>query len=221
MKSLFVTQVGLDSFLRAGQETLIMVAVSLAIGVVLGCIIGITVVLTRPDGIRPNHLVYSILNPIINLVRSLPFIILLVAIIPITRLIIGSSIGTAAAVIPLTVYISPFIGRLVETSLLEVDKGIVEAANSIGASTFQTVWYFLLPEAKASLILNFTTATIGLIGATAMAGAIGAGGIGDLAINYGYNRYDNAVLLYCVIILVIAVQIVQMLGNFFAKRVRS
>ncbi len=221
MKSLFVTQVGLDGFLLAGKQTLIMVSVSLVIGVILGGIIGITLVLTRPDGIRPNHLIYSILNPIVNVIRSLPFIILLVAIIPITRLIIGSSIGTAAAIIPLTIYISPFIGRLVETSLLEVDHGIIEAANSIGASTFETVWYFLLPEAKSSLILNFTTATIGLIGATAMAGAIGAGGIGDLAINYGYNRYDNAVLFYCVVILVIVVQAVQMLGNYLAKRVRA
>lgn len=221
MKSLFVTQVGWDGFLVAGQQTLIMVSVSLVIGVILGGIIGITLVLTRPEGIRPNHLIYSILNPIVNVIRSLPFIILLVAIIPITRFIIGSSIGTAAAIIPLTIYISPFIGRLVETSLLEVDHGIVEAANSIGASTFETVWYFLLPEAKSSLILNFTTATIGLIGATAMAGAIGAGGIGDLALNYGYNRYDNAVLFYCVVILVIVVQAVQMLGNYLAKRVRS
>lgn len=221
MKSLFVTQVGWDGFLVAGQQTLIMVSVSLVIGVILGGIIGITLVLTRPEGIRPNHLIYSILNPIVNVIRSLPFIILLVAIIPITRFIIGSSIGTAAAIIPLTIYISPFIGRLVETSLLEVDHGIVEAANSIGASTFETVWYFLLPEAKSSLILNFTTATIGLIGATAMAGAIGAGGIGDLAHNYGYNRYDNAVLFYCVVILVIVVQAVQMLGNYLAKRVRS
>ena len=221
MKSLFVTQVGLDGFLLAGKQTLIMVSVSLVIGVILGGIIGITLVLTRPGGIRPNHFIYSILNPIVNVIRSLPFIILLVAIIPITRLIIGSSIGTAAAIIPLTIYISPFIGRLVETSLLEVDHGIIEAANSIGASTFETVWYFLLPEAKSSLVLNFTTATIGLIGATAMAGAIGAGGIGDLAINYGYNRYDNAVLFYCVVILVIVVQAVQMLGNYLAKRVRA
>lgn len=221
MKSLFVTQVGLDGFLLAGKQTLIMVSVSLVIGVILGGIIGITLVLTRPGGIRPNHFIYSILNPIVNVIRSLPFIILLVAIIPITRLIIGSSIGTAAAIIPLTIYISPFIGRLVETSLLEVDHGIIEAANSIGASTFETVWYFLLPEARSSLILNFTTATIGLIGATAMAGAIGAGGIGDLAINYGYNRYDNAVLFYCVVILVIVVQAVQMLGNYLAKRVRA
>ena len=221
MKSLFVTQVGLDGFLLAGKQTLIMVSVSLVIGVILGGIIGITLVLTRPGGIRPNHTIYAILNPIVNVIRSLPFIILLVAIIPLTRLIIGSSIGTAAAIIPLTIYISPFIGRLVETSLLEVDHGIIEAANSIGASTFETVWHFLLPEAKSSLILNFTTATIGLIGATAMAGAIGAGGIGDLAINYGYNRYDNAVLFYCVIILVLVVQAVQMLGNYLAKRIRA
>ena len=217
MKSLFVTQVGLDGFLLAGKQTLIMVSVSLVIGVILGGIIGITLVLTRPGGIRPNHFIYSILNPIVNVIRSLPFIILLVAIIPITRLIIGSSIGTAAAIIPLTIYISPFIGRLVETSLLEVDHGIIEAANSIGASTFETVWYFLLPEAKSSLILNFTTATIGLIGATAMAGAVGAGGIGDLAISYGYQRFDSSVVMLTVVGLLILVQFVQSLGDWLSK----
>ncbi|MBS7814734.1 methionine ABC transporter permease [Wohlfahrtiimonas chitiniclastica] len=221
-KDLFIPHtVGLEGFILAGQQTLWMVVVSLVLGVILGGLLGIILVLTRPNGIRPHRAIYNVLNPIINIVRSLPFIILLVAVMPITRIILDVGIGTSAAIIPLTIYIAPFIARLVETSLLEVDHGIIEAANAMGASTFETVWHFLIPEAKASLILNFTTATIGLIGATAMAGAIGAGGIGDLAINYGYNRYDNAVIVYCVIILVVLVQAIQMIGNYFAKRVRS
>ena len=142
------------------------------------------------------------------------------AILPFTKWLVGTSIGTPAAIVPLVVYISPFIGRLVESSLLEVDKGIIEAANSMGATTTQTVWKFLLPEARGSLILNFTTAVIGLIGATAMAGAVGAGGIGDLAINYGYHRYDNVAMFYTVITLIIVVQSIQSLGNFLAKRYR-
>lgn len=221
MNSFFKTQVTLEQFIQAGEETFIMVAVALTLGALLGSLIGIALVLTRPDGIKPNRTLYGLLNPVVNLVRSLPFIILLVAIIPFTRFVVGTSIGTSAAIVPLTIYIAPFIGRLVESSLLEVDDGIIEAADSMGATTFEIVWRFILPEAKASLILNFTTATIGLIGATAMAGAVGAGGIGDLALNYGYQRFDGAAMLYTVIALVILVQGIQSLGNLWARRVRA
>ncbi|PWD83578.1 methionine ABC transporter permease [Ignatzschineria cameli] len=216
----FPTQITLDQFLQACWETVVMVSVSLLIGIIIGSLIGITLVLTRPGGIRPHNGIYVVLNWIVNITRSLPFIILLVAILPFTKWLVQTSIGTPAAIVPLVVYISPFIGRLVESSLLEVDKGIIEAANSMGATTFQTVWKFLLPEARGSLILNFTTAIIGLIGATAMAGAVGAGGIGDLAINYGYHRYDNVAMFYTVITLIIVVQTIQSLGNFLAKRYR-
>ncbi|NYS36733.1 ABC transporter permease subunit, partial [Streptococcus danieliae] len=125
--------------------------------------------------------------PIINIFRSLPFIILLIAIVPFTKLIVGTSIGTSAAIVPLTVYVAPYIARLVENSLLEVNSGVIEAAHSMGASPFQIIRYFLLPEALGSLILALTTSIIGLIGATAMAGAVGGGGIGDLALAYGYQ----------------------------------
>ncbi len=216
----FPTQITLDQFLIACWQTVVMVGVSLVIGIVIGSLVGITLVLTRPGGIRPNTKIYMVLNWVVNITRSLPFIILLVAILPFTKWLVGTSIGTPAAIVPLVVYISPFIGRLVESSLLEVDKGIIEAANSMGATTTQTVWKFLLPEARGSLILNFTTAVIGLIGATAMAGAVGAGGIGDLAINYGYHRYDNVAMFYTVISLIIVVQSIQSLGNFLAKRYR-
>ncbi len=214
----FKTQVTLEQFLQAGWETFVMVGVSLVIGTILGSIIGITLVLTRPNGIHASPVFYKILNTVVNIVRSLPFIILMVAIIPFTRMVVGTSIGTAAAIVPLIIYISPFIGRLVESSLLEVDHGIVEAADSMGASTFQLIWKFLLPEARGSLILNFTTATIGLVGATAMAGAVGGGGIGDLALNYGYQRFDSVAMFYTVVLLIVIVQAIQSLGNFLAKR---
>lgn len=217
---MFETNVTLAQFLLAGQETIFMVAAALLGGGLLGAIIGITFVITRPDGIRPNRLVYNLLNPIVNMLRSLPFIILLVAILPFTRFVVGTSIGTTAAVVPLIVYIGPFIGRLVENSLLEVGKGIIEAADAMGATTWQIVWYFLLPEAKASLVLSMTTATIGLIGATAVAGAVGAGGIGDLALNYGYQRFDGVAMMITVVLLIILVQLIQSFGNWLAKRLR-
>ena len=133
---------------------------------------------------------------------------------------VGTSIGTSAAIVPLIVYIAPYIARLVENSLIEVDAGIVEAANAMGATPLQIIWHFLLREASSSLILNLTTATIGLIGATAMAGTVGGGGIGDLAISYGYERFDTVVIIVTVVILIVFVQIIQTLGNALALRVR-
>ena len=185
-------------------------------GCVWGFIQGITLVVTRPGGILPNRLIYHGLNPIVNALRSLPFIILLIAVIPLTKLLVGTSIGTWAAIVPLTIYVGPYIGRLVETSLLEVNEGIIESAQAMGAP-LQIIFNFILPEARSSLILNLTTATISLIGATAMAGAVGAGGIGDLAISYGYQRFDTSVVILTVIVLLILVQIVQMLGEWLAR----
>ncbi|WP_370737843.1 methionine ABC transporter permease [Gilliamella mensalis] len=197
-----------------------MVFFSLVIGALIGIPLGICLVTTKQSGLLENPLIYRILNPIINTVRSLPFIILLVAILPLTKLIVGQSFGTTAAIVPLTIYVAPYIARLVENSLLDVDSGIIEAAKSMGATPLQIIWYFMLPEAFSSLILTLTTATIGLIGATAMAGAVGAGGIGDLAISYGYQRFDTTVTIITVIILIIAVQFVQSMGNYLAKKAR-
>ena len=166
---------------------------------------------------------YALTGPvrqIINIVRSLPFIILLVAIVPFTRLIVNTSIGTAAAIVPLTIYIAPYIARLVENSILEVDDGIIEAAKSMGATPLQTIQYFMLPEAFGSLILSMTTAMIGLLGATAMAGAVGGGGVGDLAISYGYQRFDTFIMIVTVIVLIIFVQIMQSFGNWLAAKAR-
>jgi D-methionine transport system permease protein len=172
---------------------------------------------TRPAGILPNPVIYHVLNPIVNALRSLPFIILLIAVIPFTQWLVGTSIGTWAAIVPLTIYVGPYMGRLIETSLLEVNEGIIESAQSMGATPWQIIFKFILPEARSSLILNMTTATISLIGATAMAGAVGAGGIGDLAISYGYQRFDSSVVILTVIVLLILVQIVQTLGTWLAK----
>ena len=140
---------------------------------------------------------------------------------PFTKLIVGTSIGTEAAILPLTVYVAPYIARLVENSLLEVNSGVIEASQAMGASPFQIIRYFLLPEALGSLILALTTSIIGLIGATAMAGAVGGGGIGDLALAYGYQRFDTMVIIITVVILVVMVQLIQSLGNLLARKVRK
>ncbi|OEY25674.1 methionine ABC transporter permease [Corynebacterium sp. BCW_4722] len=206
-----------DSF----GETLYMVGISLFIGALVGIPLALALVITRPGGLKPNKFVYGLLNVLVNIVRSLPFIILLVAISPFTRVIAGTAIGTTAALVPLTLYIAPFIARLIEQSLLEVGPGITEAADSMGATMWQTIRYFLLPEAKSSIILAITTATVGLISATAMAGTIGGGGVGDLAISYGYQQFDSVAMLTTVIILIIVVQAIQSLGNNLAQRARA
>lgn len=214
------TTITSDQFIQSIIDTLYMVGFSLLIGSLIGIPLGIFLVVTRSGGILENKFLYNLLNPIINIVRSLPFIILLVAIIPFTRFIVQTSIGTAAAIVPLIIYIAPYIGRLVENSLLEVNPGILEAAESMGATPFQVIWHFLLPEAFGSLILSLTTATIGLIGATAMAGTVGGGGVGDLAISYGYQRFDTIVMISTVIVLILLVQGLQSLGNALARKVR-
>lgn len=214
------TTVSTDQFMQAIVDTLYMVGMSLFVGALIGIPIGILLVVTRPGGVLENKILYAVINPVINIVRSLPFIILLVAIIPFTRFIVQTSIGTNAAIVPLIIYIAPYIGRLVENSLLEVNPGILEAAESMGATPFQVIRYFLLPEAVGSLILSLTTATIGLIGATAMAGTVGGGGVGDLAIVYGYQRFDTVVVVATVIILIIFVQGIQSFGNTLARKIR-
>lgn len=212
--------VTIAQFLESILQTLQMVFLSLAIGAVLGTVLGTALVVTRPGGVLANRWVFALLNPVINVLRSIPFIILMVAILPFTRFIVGTTVGTGAAVVPLVVFVGPYIARLVENSLLEVPQGIIEAADSMGATSWQIVWRFLLPEARSSLILSLTTATIGLIGATAMAGTIGGGGLGDLAISYGYQRFDSITMLVTVIVLVVMVQGIQGAGDLLARRSR-
>lgn len=213
-------EVSKELILNALWETLYMVSISLFFGSIIGIFLGILLVVTRKGHIYENKFIFSIVNPIVNIFRSIPFIILLVAIIPFTRLIVGTSIGTTAAIVPLVLHIGPYISRLVENSLLEVDEGIIEAAKAMGATPIQIIIRFLIPEAFASLILSITTATIGLVGATAMAGAIGGGGLGDVAITYGYQRFSTITIFVTVVILVFVVQGVQSLGNILERKIR-
>lgn len=209
-----------EIIVNAIWETLYMVSISLFFGAILGLLLGITLVVTRKGHILDNRWIYGILNPIVNIFRSIPFIILLVAIIPFTRLIVGTAIGTSAAIVPLVLHIGPYVSRLIENSLLSIDVGIIEAAKAMGANSWQIITKFLIPEALPSLILSIATATIGLIGATAMAGAVGGGGLGDVAITYGYQRFDNTTILITVVLLVGLVQLIQTIGNQFEKKLR-
>ncbi|GIN93393.1 ABC transporter permease [Siminovitchia terrae] len=213
-------EVSTELILNALWETLYMVSISLFFGGILGIFLGVLLVVTRKGHILENRWVFSIVNPIVNTFRSIPFIILLVAIIPFTRLVVGTSIGTTAAIVPLVLHIGPYFSRLVENSLLEVDEGIIEAAKAMGATPFQIIRRFLFPEAFASLILSLTTVTIGLIGATAMAGAVGGGGLGDVAITYGYQRFSTITIFVTVVILVLLVQGIQSIGNFLERKIR-
>lgn len=206
-----------SQILSAVIETIQMVTVSFLFAILLGLPLGIALFVTRKGQMLENKPLFSILNIIINTFRSIPFIILLVAIIPFTRLVVGASIGTAAAIVPMIVFAGPYIARLVESSLLEVDDGVLEAADAMGATPFQTIYRFLLPEALSSLVVNFTIATIGLVGASAMAGTVGGGGVGDLAITYGYQRFDTVTMAITVIILIVMVQGLQSLGNFLSR----
>ncbi|MED1469830.1 ABC transporter permease [Bacillus salipaludis] len=213
-------EVSPELILTSLWETLYMVSISLVFGTLLGVPLGILLVVTRKGHILENRWIFAIVNPFVNIFRSIPFIILLVAIIPFTRFIVGTSIGTTAAIVPLVLHIGPYMSRLVENSLLEVDDGIIEAANSMGASPAQIIFRFLIPEAFPSLLLSLTTVTIGLIGATAMAGAIGGGGLGDLAITYGYQRFSTITIVVTVVILVVIVQGIQSLGNLLERKMR-
>lgn len=214
------TLITTELFIKELGATFFMLGISLTLGSALGIVIGAVLAVTRAGGILQNRLVYVVLGSIVSVIRALPFIILLVAILPFTRLVVGTSIGVWAAIVPLTVMVAPYIGRLVENSLLEVPRGIVEAAKAMGASPWQILTRFLLPEARGSLILVLTIASIGLIDATAMAGTIGAGGIGDLALSYGYQRYDWFAMLVTCVMLVVIVLSIQAIGNRLARRYR-
>ena len=204
-----------DSFL----ETLLMVGLSGLIGAVLGIPLGVTLNVTEAHGILPHQLFNRTLGLIVNAVRSTPFIILLVAVIPFTRLVTGSSIGTAAAIVPLTIAATPFVARLVESALREVDAGLIEAAQAMGATNAQIIRKVLLPEAFPGIVAGLTITLISLVGYSAMAGAVGGGGLGDLGIRYGYQRFLPEVMIAVVLILIAFVQLVQSLGDRLVLRV--
>ena len=200
------------------EETLFMVSISTLIAAIIGIPLGITLVTTSKGHILENRVINQILGTIVNIIRSIPFIILMVAIIPLTRLIAGTSIGTTAACVPLTIVAIPFLSRLVETSIRDVDFGLVEAAESMGASPLQIIRKVLLPEALPTIINNITVLIVNLIGASAMAGAIGGGGLGDIAIRYGYQRFQADVMLATIIILVIGVNLIQACGDIASRK---
>jgi D-methionine transport system permease protein len=208
----------LDLFLSSFGETLLMVGASSVLGAALGVPMGIFLHLTDAGGVKPHAALNRSVGIIVNAVRSTPFIILLVAVIPLTRFFVGSSIGTAAAIVPLTLAAAPFVARLVETALREVDRGLIEAAQAMGATTWQIVSKVLVPEAFPGIVAGITLTVVSLVGYSAMAGAIGGGGLGDLGIRYGYQRFLPEVMLMVVLILIVFVQLVQTLGDVLVRR---
>ena len=208
----------LEILLPAFNKTIIMVFFSTLFSVILGFIPAIALIVTAPKGLKPNKIIYNTLDSIINILRSFPFLILMVAIVPFTKLVVGKSIGTEAAIVPLTVAAAPFVARIIESALKEVDPGVVEAAKSFGASNTQIIFKVMLKEAIPSIISGLTLTIISIIGYSAMAGTVGGGGLGDVAIRYGYQRYQTDVMIVTVIILVIIVQALQTLGNYLYKK---
>ena len=201
------------------RDTFLMTGISTLFAYVLGLPMGVALILTRPHGIRPMPAFYRVLGWIINIGRSLPFIILMVAIMDFTKLIVGTKIGVRGAIVPLVISAAPFIARMVETSLSEVDAGVVEAAQSMGASTLQIVWKVYLPEATPSLILGGSISIITILAYTAIAGAVGAGGLGDLAIRYGYQRHVMPMMWVTVILLIVLVQGIQSAFSYLSARI--
>jgi len=204
--------------LKSLAETIYMLVFSSLISALVGIPLGILLVVTEKNGILACPGLNKPLAFIINMVRSIPFIILMVAIIPFTRLIAGTSIGTTAAIVPLTLAAIPYTARMVETSIREIPSGLIEAAESMGASPLQIIWKVLIPEALPSIIESLTVVIVSLIGASAMAGTIGGGGLGDLAIRYGYQRFQADVMIATIVVLVIVVQLIQFIGSNLAKK---
>lgn len=199
-------------------ETLLMTVLSTILGYVFGLPLGVVLAVTDKGGLRPNAFVYKILDTISNIVRSIPFLILLILLIPFTRFIVGKSYGTMATVVPLVVAAIPFIGRMVESSIKEVDGGVIEAAKSMGAGNFQIITRVLLVEARTSILVGATIAIGTILGYSAMAGTVGGGGLGDIAIRYGYYRYQTDIMLVTVILLIVMVQIFQTMGMFISSK---
>lgn len=202
---------------KATVETIYMVVASGVIATLVGLPWGIVLYTSRKNNILSNPPLYQMLASIVNVTRSIPFIILMIAVIPITRVLVGSSIGTNAAIVPLSLCAMPFIARVVENALLEVDKGLIEAATAMGATAWQIVCKILIPEAMPGIINGLTLTVVSLIGYSAMAGAVGGGGLGDLAIRYGYQRFDTSVMLMTIVVIIVLVQAMQFAGDKLAK----
>lgn len=216
--SAFFAQYG-NLFLQGTVDTLIMTCVATILAYVIGIPLGILLVVTSPNGLRPNRIVSTIVGWIVNIGRSVPFIILLVALIPFTRFIVGTSLGVPGAVVPLVVTAAPFAARMVEQSLEETDSGLIEAAQSFGASTWQIVWKVYLKETLPSLVRGAAITFVTLFGYSAMAGTVGAGGLGDIAIRYGYQRFQTDVMIFAVLLCVVLVIVFQAIGDVTARKI--
>lgn len=212
------TLIMMDIILKAAGQTFYMVFWSTVLSVILGFIPAVILTLTAPDGLRPNKPVYEVLSFIVNVFRSFPFIILLIIIIPFTRFIVGKSIGTTASIVPLTVSAIPYIARVFETSLRETDPGVIEAARSFGASDWQILFRVYIKESVPRMLNGIVLLIISLVGYSAMAGTVAGGGLGDIAIRYGYQSYNTEYLIVCSVILIIFVQLVQSLGNYLYRK---
>ncbi len=194
------------------RDTLLMTLMSTLFGYLFGLPMGIALAVTDKTGIRPNAVVYKVLDVIVNIVRSVPFLILLILVMPLTRAIVGKTTGSVATIVPLTLAAAPFIGRMIESSLKEVDHGVIEAAQSMGASNLTIIWKVLLVEARTSILVGVTIAIGTILGYSAMAGVVGGGGLGDIAMRYGYYRYETLIMIVSVVLLVLLVQVFQTLG---------
>lgn len=214
----------LQLVLNSTWQTLVMVFFSSIFSTVIGLPVGIALSVTRKEqdgGIATNTPVNLVLGKIVNILRSFPFIILMILLIPLSRAIIGTGIGTAATIIPLSIAASPFVARVVESSLSEVDSGVIQASKAMGSTDLQIIFKVMLPEALPSLINGFTLTVINLIGYSAMAGALGGGGLGDLAIRYGYQRFRMDMMIESILVIIVLVELVQLLGNFISRKISS
>lgn len=208
----------INMLIEGTWATLYMTLISTLFGYILGLPMGIILTITDKEGIKPNAVIYKILDFIVNLARSIPFLILLILVMPLTKFLVGKSYGSTATIVPLTIAAAPFIGRMVESSLKEVDKGVIEAAQSMGAGNFAIIWKVLLAEARTSLLVGVTIAIGTILGYSAMAGTVGGGGLGDIAIRYGYYRYETGIMIVTIVILVALVQILQGFGMMLSKK---
>lgn len=205
--------------LEATGQTIYMVLLTLIFGAIIGIVIGLLLYVTRENNIMESKVVFTILNILVNIIRPIPFIIFLVALSPLTRIVMGTTIGTTAAIFPMTIAAAFSIARVVENNLISIDPGVIEAAKAMGASSWQIVFTVLIPEALGPLVLGLTFVTVGLIDFSAVAGTVGGGGLGHIAITYGYQRFDTSVMIVTVVILIVLVQLAQWLGNTVSKKI--
>lgn len=208
----------LDLLLQPTLETLYMVTVSTLVASILGFPLGVVLVMTEEGGLMPMPKLNQLLGTVVNVLRSFPFIILMIVLFPLSRWVVGTTIGTTATIVPLAIGAAPLVGRIVESSLKEVNKGVIEASRAMGSTNYQIITKVLIPESLPSLVLGTTLTIISIIGYSAMAGAIGGGGLGDLAIRYGFHRFQTDVLMAAVVVMILMVQIVQATGNAIARK---